>query len=75
MLENDKIRCALCGKDMPAERLECGYKLCILCNNEQPVVGFMSFDCKTNGSIQIIKNPKQNYEAIRQAERANRRAR
>lgn len=69
------IACSLCGQDMPAERLECGYTQCIKCSQIEPYVGFMAFDCKTNGSVQIIKQPSKNYEAIRQADRANRRAR
>lgn len=69
-----KNKCPICGIDVPAERLEF-YKTCIKCADQSTYQGFMSFDCKTNGSIQIIKNPNKNPELVRQAERANRRAR
>ena len=67
------VNCAGCGHEMPVERLECGFKLCIKCQNEKPYIGFQVFPHKTAGSPIFIK--PRNKEDIRQAERANRRAR
>lgn len=69
----DTVECSLCSKPMPIERLECGFKLCIKCQNEQPYQGFQVFPHKTAGSPILIKS--NNKESIRQAERANRRSR
>lgn len=57
---------------MPDERLEC-YTTCIECTNEQPAVVLPVYSHKTAPDIIIIKG--SNKESIRQAKRANRRAR
>lgn len=72
-MEYQTIACNSCGHPMPIERLECGFKLCIKCQDEKPYVGFQVFPHKTAGSPIFIK-PKNN-EDLRQALRANRRAR
>lgn len=70
---NETVDCACCGQPMPAERLELGFAKCIECQNEQPYLGFQVFPHKTCGDPILIKG--SNKEAIRQADRANRRSR
>lgn len=71
-METDTVKCGLCGNDMPIERLEF-YKTCVKCTDQSTYQGFQVFDHKTTGHAVLIKS--NNKEALRQAERANRRAR
>jgi len=66
------VSCQMCGLDMPKLRLET-HKVCIKCADEQPYSGFMVYGHKTAGNIQLIKS--KDKEALRRADRANRRAR
>jgi hypothetical protein len=69
------VLCEGCGHEIPADRLEVlpNTKTCVGCSKVQKVVGFMVFDHKTGGTPVII-NP-EDTETLRQARRANRRAR
>lgn len=64
--------CVLCNREMPKTRLIM-YKTCINCTNEKPYSGFMVYEHKTAGNIQLIKT--KDKESLRRAKRANRRAR
>lgn len=67
--------CESCGYEIPTERLEVlpSTRTCVSCSKEPKKVGFMVFDHKTGGTPVFI-NPND-QEALRQAKRANRRAR
>lgn len=58
---------------MAKERLEAGFKLCVNCNNARRYVGFQVFGHKTAGEC-VLVNPSHS-ETLRQANRANKRAR
>lgn len=58
---------------MPAERLECGYTMCIKCQNEKPYVGFLNVTHKTGNDTILIKS--DDTESIRKAVRFRRRGR
>jgi len=64
--------CSNCGKEIPKERLEC-YTTCIDCTNTKPHVVLPIYNHKTAPDLVIING--NNKESIRQAYRANRRAR
>jgi hypothetical protein len=72
-MKDDKIYCVVCGKEIPTERLECGFKKCIDCQNEQPYIGFTNVTHKTGNDTVFVK--ANDTEALRKAIRANRRAR
>ena len=74
-MESVSVQCEKCGTEIPAERLEClpNTKTCVECSTVKKVVGFMVFDHKTGGTP-ILVNP-DDKETLRQAQRANRRAR
>lgn len=67
--------CVTCGVDIPADRLEVlpDTTTCVGCSNVKRKIGFMVFDHKTGGTPVIIDPDDQ--ETVRQARRANRRAR
>lgn len=67
--------CVCCKEEIPAERLKAipGTQYCVKCSPTQKHKGYMVFDHKTAGVCTII--PRDNLEAIRQADRFNRRAR
>lgn len=67
--------CEKCGNEIPAERLEVlpNTTTCVGCSTVKAVIGFMVFDHKTGGTP-ILVNP-DDKETLRQAQRANRRAR
>jgi hypothetical protein len=68
-------RCDGCGHFIPAERLEAlpDTRTCVRCSTARPRVGMAVFDCKTSPEIVVI--PGDDTEALRLADRANRRAR
>ena len=70
------MNCKDCGTEIPKERIELGYSdYCVKCsdNHNAGVVGFMDFAHKTGGEIVIVK--RDDAEALRLADRANKRAR
>jgi len=62
-----------CGSEIPEIRIELGYRCCIGCSTEEKAVCFMVFSHKT--APELIAVPADNPEAVRQAHRANERAR
>lgn len=62
-----------CGEPIPDIRLELGYSCCIGCSTEKKAVCFMVFSHKT--APELIAVDGNNNEAVRQAHRANERAR
>ena len=67
--------CEICNEPIHQERLEVfpDTTRCPTHSNAVPVKGFMVYPHKTGGEVVLI--PTSNKEAIRQAQRANRRAR
>lgn len=67
--------CEHCGKPIAEERLEAlpGTTTCVNCSTEERVVGYLSYAHKTAPAL-IVVNPKDK-EALRLAQRANRRSR
>lgn len=67
--------CECCGFEIPAERLEVlpNTLTCVGCSTVKAKIGFMVFDHKTGGTP-IMIDP-DDRETLRQAQRANRRAR
>jgi hypothetical protein len=69
------MTCSSCGNEIPPERLEVlpHTKTCAACSTEQRRVGFLVYGHKTAGEVVMVDGG--NREAVRQAERAYRRAR
>lgn len=67
--------CKYCNQVIPAERLEAlpSTETCVKHSDVVKNKAFMVFGHKTGGQVTIVNGA--NKEAIRQAERANRRAR
>jgi hypothetical protein len=67
--------CIKCNTEIPVERLEAipGTLTCVKCSDVGDIMGFMVFDHKTAPYVIMVN--KNNKEAVRQAKRANRRAR
>lgn len=68
--------CAICGMEIPKERVEAlETDLCLPCakKNVSKKIGFMDFGHKTAPSLVVIDS--RNKEAVRLATRAFRRAR
>lgn len=67
--------CIKCQTPIPQERLEIlpSTTTCVNCSTVKAVVGFMIYNHKTAGTA-ILVNPEDS-ETLRQAKRANRRAR
>ena len=66
--------CAFCGSEMPDERLEL-YATCIECTDQSTYFGALTYDGKTAGHTQLIKNSPGNQEVVRQAQNFIRRKR
>jgi hypothetical protein len=47
------IPCKKCGKPMPSERAELGLKACKDCTPQKKIYGFMAYDHKTGGELEI----------------------
>lgn len=71
------MNCKDCDETISKERLKYlpNTEYCVSCADKhtQDFAGFMVFEHKTAPTL--VRIPKKNSEAIRQAERANRRAR
>jgi hypothetical protein len=69
------MNCSNCGQVIDQERLEVlpDTNSCAKCSTVERVVGFMTWPHKTGSYLAIV--PANNSEALRQAIRANRRAR
>jgi len=70
--ERKQMNCK-CGVTIPVVRLEYGYTCCVNCSTEEKRVCFMVYGHKTGG--ELIAVDAANKEAVRQARRANERAR
>ena len=62
-----------CGTKIPDIRLELGYSCCVNCSTEERRVCFMVYGHKTGG--ELVSVDASDKEAVRQARRANERAR
>lgn len=78
------MTCCKCQRPIPVERIDAFAEMgrlvstCVDCSDEEPVATFMVFGHKTGGSVVVIPNRPdgtRDPEAVRQAQRANRRAR
>lgn len=69
------LTCRICNAIIPQERLEAipDTTTCVKCSDVQAYKGYLVFGHKTGGEC-VLVNPK-NKEAVRQADRFNRRAR
>jgi hypothetical protein len=69
------MKCKLCSLDIPIERLQAipGTTTCVKCSSVKSVHGFMVFGHKTAGELVMIS--PDNTEAMRQAQRSNKRSR
>ena len=69
------MTCTGCGCQIPQIRLDAipGVQTCVKCSDEPKRVGFMVYGHKTAGEVLTV-DPR-NSEALRQAQRAYRRAR
>jgi reverse gyrase len=69
------MKCVHCDSEIPQERLDAieNCRECVKCSTVQKMVGFMVFDCKTNGELVMI-DPRDK-EMLRQARNFNDRSR
>ena len=63
-------KCALCGKDMPQERLELGLGNCISCSPQGRPLGVMEYGHKTAGML-VLTYSREEFLALKKP--ANRR--
>jgi|TARA_R100000353_G_C6472378_1_gene186927 hypothetical protein len=69
------MNCGICSAEIPKERIEAipGTTTCVKCSGVKNVHGFMVFGHKTGGELVMIS--PDNTEAMRQAQRSNKRSR
>ena len=69
------MRCIHCDQEIPQERLEIlpHTVTCVKCSTEEKNLAIMVYPHKTGGDVVVVDS--SNKENIRQAKRANRRAR
>ena len=60
-----QAECARCRQLMPAARIDVGMETCTNCTDQSTYVGIPDYTHKTGHSIGLIKNSKDNQEAIR----------
>ena len=48
------IQCSMCSNEMPSQRLELGYTICVKCSTEEKVSCHTIYPHKTGGYIQVV---------------------
>ena len=48
------IQCSMCGNEMPSQRLDMGYTICVKCSTEEKVSCHTIYPHKTGGYIQVV---------------------
>ena len=48
------IQCSMCSDEMPSQRLQMGYTICVKCSTEEKVSCHTIYPHKTGGYIQIV---------------------
>ena len=48
------IQCSMCSNEMPSQRLEMGYTICVKCSTEEKVSCHTIYPHKTGGYIQVV---------------------
>ena len=48
------IQCSMCSNEMPSQRLDMGYTICVKCSTEEKVSCHTIYPHKTGGYIQVV---------------------
>ena len=61
------IQCSMCSNEMPSQRLDMGYTICVNCSTEEKVSCHTIYPHKTGGYIQVVS--KQESENLNRLDR------
>ena len=61
------IQCSMCSDEMPSQRLQMGYTICVKCSTEEKVSCHTIYPHKTGGYIQVVS--KQESENLNRLDR------
>ena len=61
------IQCSMCSNEMPSQRLDMGYTICVKCSTEEKVSCHTIYPHKTGGYIQVVS--KQESENLNRLDR------
>ena len=68
MINNIKpkvLKCSMCSNEMPSQRLELGYTICVKCSTEEKVSCHTIYPHKTGGYIQVVsKSESENLNRL-----------
>ena len=54
------IQCSMCSNEMPSQRLDMGYTICVKCSTEEKVSCHTIYPHKTGGYIQVVSKEQSN---------------
>ena len=54
------IQCSMCSNEMPSQRLDMGYTICVNCSTEEKVSCHTIYPHKTGGYIQVVSKEQSN---------------
>ena len=59
------VQCSMCSNEMPSQRLEMGYTICVKCSTEEKVSCHTIYPHKTGGYIQVVsKEQSENLNRL-----------
>ena len=59
------IQCSMCSNEMPSQRLDMGYTICVKCSTEEKVSCHTIYPHKTGGYIQVVsKSESENLNRL-----------
>ena len=59
------IQCSMCSNEMPSQRLDMGYTICVNCSTEEKVSCHTIYPHKTGGYIQVVsKEQSENLNRL-----------
>ena len=61
------VQCSMCSDEMPSQRLQMGYTICVKCSTEEKVSCHTIYPHKTGGYIQVVS--KQESENLNRLDR------
>jgi len=61
------LKCSMCSNEMPSQRLDMGYTICVKCSTEEKVSCHTIYPHKTGGYIQVVS--KQESENLNRLDR------
>ena len=68
MINNIKpktLQCSMCSNEMPSQRLDMGYTICVKCSTEEKVSCHTIYPHKTGGYIQVVsKSESENLNRL-----------